>query len=216
MPRHLDAVAFDLDGLMINSEDMYRETGARILRRRGKEPEEALFQAMMGRTNDEALQVMVDWHELDTTVAELFAESTALMQTLMDERLAPMPGLFELLDALTAATIPVAVTTSATRPYLEDVLDRLSLTGRFEFTLTGEDVRRGKPHPEMYQIASGRFGVESRRMMVLEDSANGCKAAVAAGACVVAVPTPYTGALDVQVDLVASSLGDRRIYEMLR
>jgi HAD superfamily hydrolase (TIGR01509 family) len=212
---NIDAVAFDLDGLMINSEALYRESGSQMIRRRGKQPEEAVFLAMMGRPNRDALQVLKIWYGFSDSIEDLNRETDELMNVLLAERLQTMPGLIELLEAIETAQIPRAVATSASRPYLDRVLNQLALAGRFQFALTAENVTHGKPHPEVYVTAAQRFEVVPTRMLVLEDSNHGCTAAVAAGAITVAVPTEHTGALTADVHLVAENLADRRIYELL-
>ena len=82
--------------------------------------------------------------------------------------------------------------------------------------LTFEDIVHGKPHPEIYLLAATRLGIEPARLLVLEDSEIGCRAALAAGAVVVAVPGDHSRTHDFRgVTLVAESLADRRIREIL-
>ena len=212
---NIAAIAFDLDGLMINSEALYRESGSAMICRRGQEPEEAVFLAMMGRPNQDALRVMKEWYGFADSIEDLYRETEELMDVLLAERLATMPGLLELLDAIDRVKIPKAVTTSASVAYLNRVLNQLALADRFAFALTAEDVTRGKPDPEVYVKAAQRFDLAPARMLVLEDSNHGCTAAVVAGAITVAVPTEYTGALTARVHLVAESLADGRIYQLL-
>jgi beta-phosphoglucomutase-like phosphatase (HAD superfamily) len=96
------------------------------------------------------------------------------------------------------------------------VLSPFGWTPRFEFILTAENVTHGKPHPEIYLTAAQQFGVEPARLLVLEDSQNGCRAAVAAGACVVAVPGDHSREHDFAgTSLIADSLADPRIRELL-
>jgi beta-phosphoglucomutase-like phosphatase (HAD superfamily) len=87
---------------------------------------------------------------------------------------------------------------------------------RFEFILAAEDIRHGKPHPEIYQKAAERFGLKAREMLVLEDSQNGCLSAARAGAFVVAVPSDLSRDQDFRVaSLVVNGLADPRLYEAL-
>lgn len=215
-PLKLRAVVFDLDGLMFNTEDLYQHVGTEILRRRGKVFDGKLLDAMMGRQQRVALGIMIEWHGLTDTVEALAAENDEIFVTILDKRLAQMPGLADLLTALEAADIPKAIATSSGRRFATNVLSRFMLEPRFEFLLTGEDVVDGKPNPEIYLTAARRLGVEPREMMVLEDSQNGCRAAVAAGAYAVAVPSGHS--LTHNFDgaaFQASSLADPRIYQAL-
>lgn len=210
------AVCFDLDGLMFNTEELYVEVGGETLRRRGKELTRELLDKMMGRPGRVAMQIMIDEHQLDATVDELQAESDVLFTGLLESRLRPMPGLPRLLDALEAADLPRAVATSSRLPFTTRVLELFDFLKRFAFVLTAEDVVEGKPDPAVYQLAAAKFGVDPNEMMVLEDSENGCKSAVAAGTFAVAVPGDHSrdhsfaGAA-----LTADSLADPEIYAAL-
>jgi HAD superfamily hydrolase (TIGR01509 family) len=210
------AVVFDMDGLMFNTEEIYSLVGAELLRRRRRQFTEELKDAMMGIPPQPAFEAMIRWHNLDETWEELLSESNQIFVGLLDDHLAPMPGLLELLAALEKAGIPKAIGTSSGRALLEEVLSRFELQRRFRFTLTAEDITRGKPHPEIYLAAAERFGLKPQQMVVLEDSQNGCHAAAAAGAFTVAVPGVHSRRHDFSAaSLVVESLTDPRLYEVL-
>src|SRR5262245_48842522 len=208
------AVVFDLDGLMFNTEELYQEVGTELLRRRGFEFTQELLDQMMGRPSHIALQIMIDTHTLKATVEELLAETDEIFPEILRTRLAPMPGLVELLDALERQSIPKAIATSSRRSFVERVLDTFGYRPRFSTILTSEDITHGKPHPEIYLTAARRLNVQPGEMVVLEDSQNGCRAGVAAGAITLAVPGEHSRRHDFTgATLVAESLGDRRIYQ---
>jgi HAD superfamily hydrolase (TIGR01509 family) len=212
----LKAVVFDLDGLMFNTEELYQWVGAELLGRRGKTFDGELLNAIMGRPPAISLQIMIDRHGLSETVAELASESAEIFGPVLDTRLDLMPGLADLLLALEAAGIPKAIATSSGPTFVMNVLGRFDLRPRFEFVLTCDDVTDGKPHPEVYLAAAKRFGIEPREMLVLEDSQNGCKAAVASGAFAVAVPGGHSRLHDFTgAKFVADSLADPRIRAAL-
>jgi HAD superfamily hydrolase (TIGR01509 family) len=212
----LRAIAFDLDGLMFNTEDLYEHVGTEILRRRGKQFTAELMHQMIGRPSPIALQLMIDFHELEATVEEIADESAEVFSALLDEHLEPMPGLLDLLDTLDAAALPRGIVTSSGRRFAFRVLDLAALGERFDFVITAEDIVRGKPDPEPYLLAADRFGIEPRQMLVLEDSANGALSAVASGAYTVAVPSGHTlGHSFPGVKFVADSLKDPRIRSIL-
>jgi HAD superfamily hydrolase (TIGR01509 family) len=210
------AVVFDLDGLMFNTEHLYRLVGGEVLRRRGHTFEEALFTAMMGRPASVALQIMIDWHGLDATVPDLERENDEIFGPVLDEHLAPMPGLVELLDALEAAGVRKAIATSSRRAFVGDLLGRFGWLERFAFWLTAEDVKQGKPHPEIYLSAASRLELPPNEVLVLEDSQAGCRAAVDAGTFAVAVPGDHSRDHDFAgARFVAEGLGDSRIARAL-
>ncbi|HPM79647.1 MAG TPA: HAD-IA family hydrolase [Candidatus Anammoximicrobium sp.] len=216
-PPALQAVVFDLDGLMFNTEELYEEVGEILLQRRGFHFTEPLKRQTMGLPDRVSLQIIIDRHGLDVTVDQFQAESDQLLAELLPARLRPLPGLERLLTVLESVPLPKAIATSSGRLYTATVLSRAGFERRFQFVLTGEDVREGKPSPEVYLTAARRFGLPPAALMVLEDSENGCRAGVAAGAYTVAVPGPHSRDHDFGgVALVAQSLADARIYRALR
>ena len=210
------AVVFDMDGLMFNTEEIYWMVGMELLRRRGHVYSRELADAMMGRPPQSCFHVMIRWHSLTDDWRDLAAESEEIFIGLLDERLAPLPGLMPLLNALEKAGIPKAICTSSGRRPMEAILSHFALQPRFRFTLTAEDITHGKPDPEIYQKAAGRFGLAPGQMLVLEDSQTGCRSAAAAGAIVGAVPGEHSIQQDFSVaQMVFSSLADPRLYEVL-
>jgi HAD superfamily hydrolase (TIGR01509 family) len=216
MHRDIRAVAFDLDGLMFNTEALYEEVGRLMVERRGRQISYELLDQMRGLQARVALQQMIDWYGFTDTIEQLQDESDGLFAGILPTQLAPMPGLVALLRALAQAGIPKAITTSSRRRFVERVLAIHDYSEHFQFWLTAEDVAQGKPHPEIYLTAADRLGVAPGNLLVLEDSQNGCRSAVAAGACVVAVPGEHSRHHDFQgATLVAESLEDARVYELL-
>jgi HAD superfamily hydrolase (TIGR01509 family) len=215
-PARIAAVAFDLDGLLVNTEELYQHVGAELLRRRGKVFGPDLLDAMMGRPQQVSLSIMIEWHGLDDTVTGLAAETKEIFQSLLDTGLRTMPGARELLGLLEARGIPRGVATSSGPEFAADVLGRVGLLERFAFVLTSADIVEGKPHPEIYEKAARRLGVAPAAMLVLEDSQAGCRAAVAAGAVVVAVPGGHSRRHDFTgARFVAESLADPRIHDLI-
>ncbi|HEY4232102.1 MAG TPA: HAD family phosphatase [Lacipirellulaceae bacterium] len=213
----LCAVVFDLDGLIVNSEDVYERVDIEVLRRRGQAFEPALREQMMGRPAAHSVQIMIDHHALTESVADLDAERTVLFDQLIIDYAEHMPGFMPLLDALDAAELPAAIATSGTRSYATKVLNRLGIASRFRFVLTAEDIEHGKPAPDVYQLAARKLEMLPHEVMVLEDSGNGCQAGVAANAFTVAVPNRHTHNHDFSgARFIADTLADRRIFQTLK
>lgn len=214
--NRLLAVAFDMDGLMFNTEDVYGEVGSMVLRRRGHEFTPELKSKMMGLRPQPAFEVMIGHCDLPETWEQIAVESNRLFIEILGDRLKPMPGLLELLDALERAEIPKAIGTSSCRELVTACLEPFDLERRFQFVLTAEDVKNGKPDPEIYLTAARRLGISPTKIMVLEDSENGCRAAAAAEAFVVAVPGEHSQGHDFDTaTLVIDSLADPRILRAL-
>ncbi|MFM2094459.1 MAG: hypothetical protein RIS70_1583 [Planctomycetota bacterium] len=218
MPRTspIGAVVFDLDGLMFNTEQLYQQVGGEVLRRRGKVLTRELLDRMIGRPSRISLQVMIDWHQLDCDVETLQRENDEIFDEILSTQLAPMRGLWQLLESLESHAVPKAIGTSSRRAFVDKVLGNFELSPRFHFILTSESVTRGKPDPEIYLQAASRFGLQPSEVMVLEDSEIGCRAAVASGAMAVAVPSEHTASHAFPgAAIVAESLADPRIYAAL-
>ncbi|MFO0977226.1 MAG: HAD family phosphatase [Planctomycetaceae bacterium] len=190
-PR-IQAVVFDLDGLMLNTEDIFELAGQQLMARRGMEMTDELRRGMLGRRPIEAFTVFREMTGLPDTIEELMMETKTLFEAIAVHHLGPMPGLISLLQLIDSKQLPRAVATSSPRAYMETLLGRMQLLSGFRFTLTAEDVTHGKPNPEIYLKAAEKLGVDPGNMLVLEDSETGTRAAAEAGAFVVSVPNRHT------------------------
>lgn len=208
-PPRFRAVAFDLDGLMFDTEALFARVIDAMLAARGKAPMPEIIRAMIGRRSVEAAEAFRRISGIDEPTEALMAEARERFDSLMDTAVHPTAGLFALLDHLNKAGLPRAVATSSLRAYAERILNRHGVLDRFAFVITSEDVRRGKPDPEIYQTAAGRFGVAPAELLVLEDSAAGISAAKGAGAFAVAVPHDHSPAEGLgHADLIVPRLDD--------
>jgi HAD superfamily hydrolase (TIGR01509 family) len=217
MQSEISAVTFDLDGLMFNTEMLYERVMRQLLDKRAKPFEQELLDKMMGRPGFIALTILREWHNLEETVEDIYADSDSIFLELLDRELAPMPGLVELLSALERKQIPKAIATSSRAPVVYRMLDHFGWRHRFNFILTSADVLHGKPNPEIYLKAAEKHGIAPAAMLVLEDSHNGCRAAIDAGAHAVAVPGDHSRRHDFTgAQFIADTLADRRIYELLK
>lgn len=186
------AVAFDLDGLMFDTEALFVRVASEMLADRGKVFTPEIMSAMIGRQWAVSGPAFKSMAGLSESLDELLAETRGRFYALMDTAVHPTPGLFALLARLEQLHIPRAVTTSSRREYAERLLRRHELDHHFAFLLTAEDVTRGKPDPEIYRTAAERFGIEPARLLVLEDSPTGVAAARAAGAFAVGIPHEHS------------------------
>lgn len=210
------AVTFDLDGLMFNTEDIYPMALDRTCQGRGAMYGAELREQMMGRPGKTALKILIDALAWDTTIESIQSETDSHLRELLPMYLQTMPGLIELLSTLELHNIPKAIGTSSRRWFVDAVLAPFELSSRFETILTAEDVTHGKPEPEIYLKAAERLGVAPHEMAVLEDSTNGCRAALAAGCVAIAVPNEHTKSFVFpDVHLMVESLADPRLYERL-
>ncbi|TWU51352.1 HAD family hydrolase [Rubripirellula reticaptiva] len=210
-------VALDMDGLLFDTERLYWDVGDTVLQRRGHRYSHELQQRMMGRVGVAAMQQMIDFHDLNDSPEDLLAESDSLFGDKLATDITPMGGLAEWIDLLDETDMPFGLATSSQRKFVDIILETISWRHSMKFILTGDDVTEGKPDPEMYLKASVELGIAPSTMLVLEDSGNGCAAAVAAGAYAVAIPNDHTrGQSFVGAKLIADSLVDSRLWDLVR
>lgn len=211
-----DAVVFDLDGLMLNTEDIFDIAGRKLLELRGMQMTDEIHHSMLGRRPDEAFQALKDLTGIPDSIEDLKSETKVLFAEAAKNHLAPMPGLMSFLERVEQLHLPKAVATSSPRAYLQDMLNEFDLLPRFQFTLAAEDVTHGKPSPEIYLKAMEQLQVSPSRTLILEDSETGTKAGVASGAFTVAVPNRHTAVGDFsKASLVANSLQDESLLSLL-
>jgi HAD superfamily hydrolase (TIGR01509 family) len=212
----IDAIVFDLDGLLFDTEFLFFRVASEMLRERGKEFTVEIMRAMIGRqpaVSGRALQTMSG---LEDAPEDLMAEAKRRFEQRIDTAVHPMPGLFALLAFAERLKLPLAVGTSSGRAYAERLLKNHGLFDRFEFALCREDVTRHKPDPEIYRTAAERLGFSPRNVLVLEDTPTGLAAAKAAGTIAVGVPHDYSPASDLSAaDLIVHSLDDPALFARL-
>ncbi len=209
-------VALDMDGLLVDTERLYWQVGDTLLQRRGYRYSNELQARMMGRIGVSAVEQMIEMHQLTDSPAALLEESDELYGVLLADQLRPMPGLSQWMDALQKSGLPFGLATSSRRKFVDVILPKFDWANQLAFVLTGDDVVHGKPHPEMYLTAAEKMQIAASNMLVLEDSGNGCTAAIAAGAQTVAVPSEHTqGQSFGEVILIADTLLDPRLHELI-
>jgi HAD superfamily hydrolase (TIGR01509 family) len=212
----LNGVALDMDGLLFDTEKLYWQVGDTVLQERGFRFTTELQQRMMGRVGVSAIQQMIDMHSLSDSAEDLLAQCDELYGALLDQPPDAMPGLEQWIDFLLEKDVPFGLATSSRREFVERIFANVTWGDSLSFVLTGDDVRNGKPHPEMYQKAAQSMRIQPNAMLVLEDSGNGCQAAVAAGAQTVVIPSEHTKTQDFDgAILVADSLADPRLWSLL-
>jgi HAD superfamily hydrolase (TIGR01509 family) len=183
----IDAVVLDLDGLLIQTEEVWDEVREAYARERGGRYDAAAQRAMMGMSSLEWSRFMHDELGLPDSPAQISAEVVRRMEARYRERLPLIDGAVEAVERL-AARWPLAVASSSNRPLIDAVLELSGLGRHFVATVSSEEVARGKPAPDVYLEAARRLGVEPGRAAAVEDSHSGIRSARAAGMRVVAIP----------------------------
>lgn len=213
--RTIRAIVFDMDGLMFNTEDLYDVVGQQMLERRGHAFDLDLKLKMMGRTANAAFEIMRQACGLSESIEELKRENDQLFMELLETRLEKLPGLDTLMGWVAERRLPLGLATSSRRFLADYKLNRFGLTPRFQAIVTGDEVRHGKPDPEIYLAVAKQLNVAPTEMLAFEDSVVGSTAAASAGAFTVAVPGKHGEHLDYShVDLVVKQLDAPPIREL--
>lgn len=206
MAREPGAVIFDVDGVLVDSYAAHLRSWVLMAREHGLEITEKEFASTFGQTSREIIARF--WGpDLDAVEREaLDARKEAIYRDLIRAGFPVMDGAIELIDALAADGFLLAVGSSGPPENIELTLERLGRRDRFRAIVTGRDVTRGKPDPQVFEIAAERLGVPAARCAVVEDAPVGIAAARAAGMASVALVGTAPPERLAAADLVVRSL----------
>lgn len=206
----ISAVVFDLDGVIVDTEQVWDEVREQFVAESGGRYSKTAQVAMMGMSSSEWSTYMHDELGLEQTPAAINDE---VVKRMLGRYRAGIPLIDGAVDAIheLVRSYALAVASSSNRALIDAVLDAAGIAGAFAVTVSSEEVRRGKPNPDVYLEASRRLGVAPGSCVAVEDSANGIRAAHAASMHVVAYPNrhypPDAHALEL-VDAVIGSLAE--------
>lgn len=182
-------VLFDMDGLMVDTEPLSRASWDYVLAPHGVAISDDLYERMLGRRTTESVGMVLAVHSLPWSAEDLIARKTEAFMEALQEGIPTKPGLWQLLDELDRREIPWGVATSSPRAIAEVVLRGLALEDRCRALVAGDQVKHGKPSPDIYLLAAERMSVQPAACLALEDSPSGCLSAAAAGMRVAVVTT---------------------------
>lgn len=185
----IQAVVFDLDGVIIDSEGIWDEVREAYTRERGGRYDEEAGRAMMGMSSTEWSRFMSEELGVRGSPEEINADVVELMAARYREHLPLVPGAAEAIRRV-AAAFPLGLASSSNRPLIDAVLELAGLERYFRATVSSEEVGQGKPAPDVYLEAARGLGVPPERCAAVEDSNAGIRSAKAARMHVVAIPHP--------------------------
>jgi HAD superfamily hydrolase (TIGR01509 family) len=183
----VEAVVFDLDGVIVDSEHVWDEVREQLARERGGRWHDRAQTDMMGMSSPEWSRYMHDVIGLTESPAEIDEEVVRRMLDRYAERLPLIDGAVDAVARL-AASFRLGLASSSNRSVIDAVLDVSGLAPLFGATVSSEEVARGKPAPDVFLEAARRLDVPAGRCAAVEDSGNGIRAAHAAGMRVLAIP----------------------------
>ena len=206
----IDGVVFDLDGLLLDSEQLWDAAREQFVRERGGRWHERAQRDMMGMSSPEWSRYLHDELGVAEPPEEISAEVVRRLETLYRERLPLLPGAREAVERL-GARWPLALASSSNRELIDLVLELMGVAHLFRTTVSSEEVARGKPAPDVYLEAARRLDVDPARAAAIEDSESGIRSAKEAGMRVIAIPNehfPPTDETLAHADLVLDSLAE--------
>src|SRR6266487_4327566 len=183
----VQAVVFDLDGVLIDSEHLWDEIRERLARERGGRWHERAQRDMMGMSSPEWSRYMHDVVGLAESPEQINREVVRRMLDNYAQRLPLIDGAVEAVRRI-AARWPLGLASSSNRELIDRALDVSGLAPLFRASVSSEEVARGKPAPDVYLEVARRLGVTATNCAAVEDSANGIRSAQAAGTRVIAIP----------------------------
>ena len=186
----IEAVVFDLDGLLLDSEQVWDAVREDLARERGGRWHPRAQRDMMGMSSPEWSRYMHDVIGLPEPPGEINDEVVRRLERRYREHLPVIPGARDAVERL-AQRWPLGLASSSNRELINLALDLMGIAQRFRATVSSEEVGRGKPAPDVYLEAARRLNVDPANAAAIEDSHNGIRAAKSAGLRVIAIPNPH-------------------------
>jgi HAD superfamily hydrolase (TIGR01509 family) len=193
----VQAVIFDMDGVLIDSEPLHFIVLNEVLARGGHALSGDEYEAFIGTTTEAMWSVLVQRFRLPASAADYIEQYNRALLRALEQPHPPQPGVLRLLRWLRERGIRLGVASSSPRSWIDATLRSIGLDGTFEAIVSGDDVTPGdgKPSPTIYRLAATRLSVRPSRCVAIEDSPNGVLSARRAGMRVIGVRTPVTAHL---------------------
>ncbi|MFD0693003.1 HAD family hydrolase [Paenibacillus sp. GCM10027628] len=211
------AFIFDMDGVIIDSEPIHFDAEMRTMSYLGAAITKEELERFVGMTNPEMWKIITQEYQLKQSIDEIIEYQVALKINLLQACLIePIDGIRELINDLKQHRIPIGLASSSPRVFIEEVLRKFDLTHAFDCIVSGEEVKQGKPAPDVYLEAAALLGVEPVNCFVVEDARHGVAAAKAAGMTCFGYVNPNSGNQDLsKADFMIDSIREIKIEELL-
>jgi HAD superfamily hydrolase (TIGR01509 family) len=209
----IEAFIFDMDGVIIDSEPIHFDVDVQTLNYFGTAIEKDALEKYVGMTNPEMWALIKQEYNILQPVAEIIEYQLSNKITILQSlNIEPIDGIRELIIELRQNNIPIGLASSSPRVFIEAVLEKFHITEFFDCIISGEEVNKGKPAPDIYLEAAKLLGADAGNCIVLEDSRNGAAAAKAAGMSCIGYLNPNSGNQDLsKSDLIVKSVRDLNV-----
>jgi HAD superfamily hydrolase (TIGR01509 family) len=208
--KQLEAVIFDMDGVLIDSQPLHYETDRSLLKSFNIDPDAADLVSTQGKSNPDIWRGFIEQFGITTPLDEIMKRSVEIKHKLFSEReCVPIAGIPELLRSLQREKVPRAVASSSAEKVVMLVLQKIGVRSFFDVVLSGESVTKSKPEPEVFLKTASLLQVPPENCVVIEDALHGVTAAKRAGMKCVGYRNLNTGNQDLsRADFIADRISD--------
>jgi len=213
----ITAFIFDMDGVIIDSEPIHFDVDIQTMNYLGANISKEELEKYVGMTNPEMWNLIKYEYSVVQSVSEIIDyQLTTKINIIKSIDLEPIAGIREFLFELKKHNIPIGLASSSPRKFIEEVLSKFNITEYFDCIVSGEEVNKGKPAPDVYLEAANILGVDPKYCYVLEDSKNGVAAAKAAGMKCIGFINQNSGNQDLsKADYIIKWIKEIDVKEML-
>ena len=206
----MEAVIFDMDGVLIDSEPLHFEVDQLVLRKLNIYEGKSYLERFVGYTNPAMWQIIKEEFSIESTIEELIElQMTVKLSHLEQSNYEAIEGIKELLKELQSYNVPIAIASSSPRIFIEAVIKKIQIVEYFQDWISGEEVPKSKPEPDVFLKAAELLNVNPERCMVIEDSKSGTIAAKSAGMKCIGYKNVNSGNQDLsKADLVVDRISE--------
>lgn len=190
----MEAVIFDMDGVLIDSQPYHYKADIDTMSEYGVFEDEKFYEAFAGTTTQDRMKTIKEMFSLTADIEEMTARrEQMILDIIRNEEVCAIKGIPEMLISIKSKGIKTAVASSSSYELINMILAKLGIMNYFDSIASGVDVKRGKPAPDVFLLAAERIGVPPYKCVVVEDSENGIKAAIAARMTAIGYINPTSG-----------------------
>lgn len=206
----MEAVIFDMDGVLIDSEPLHFEVDQLVLRKLNIQEGKSYLEKFVGYTNPAMWQIIKEEFSIESTIEELIElQMTVKLSHLEQSNYEAIEGIKELLEELKSFKVPIAIASSSPRIFIESVIKKIHIVEYFQNWISGEEVPKSKPEPDVFLKAAELLNVNPERCVVIEDSKSGTIAAKSAGMTCIGYKNVNSGNQDLsRADLVVDRISE--------
>ncbi len=203
----LRGVIFDMDGVIVDSEPLHLQAEKKLFDSFGVTLTDKELQGYMGRSPRVLLESIIERYGFNTSFEELYPVHQKNLLQLYDEKAELFPRLMDLVKILKSSHIDMAVASSSSKSLISLVLKKFHLSFYFKVAVSGDEVKRPKPNPDIFLETVSKLGHHPSECVVIEDSTAGVQAAKSAGAACVGFRSPHSGNQDLKTaDIIVDDL----------